>query len=138
MDGTIFCSVPKVRDYECDLQRTVNNVNYQYYMEHACNEFLETAETNSGKLHNQGIDVMVARVKINNKFSLLSGDRFAVKLNIARKTRNWSFSKTSTDWMPTNFTLKAMWNLRTKQISALGRTVRQNLRILSVKSQGLK
>ena len=107
-------------------------------MEHACNEFLETAETNSGKLHNQGIDVMVARVKINNKVSLLSGDRFAVKLNIARETRNWSFSKISTDWLPTNFTLKATWKLRTKQISALGRTVRQNLRILSVKSQGLK
>ena len=30
----------KVRDYECDLQGIVNNVNYQHFYEHTLHEFL--------------------------------------------------------------------------------------------------
>lgn len=75
----------KVRDYECDLQGVVNNANYQHYMEHARHEFLEYAGANFGELHTQGIDAMVARVEIDYKISLISGDRFVVKLNIARE-----------------------------------------------------
>lgn len=75
----------KVRDYECDLQCIVNNANYQHYMEHARHEFLEKAGANFGQLHNKGIDAVVARVEIDYKVSLISGDRFVVKLNIARE-----------------------------------------------------
>ena len=75
----------KVRDYECDLQGVVNNANYQHYLERARHEFLENAGTNFGKLHEQGIDAMVARVEIDYKISLISGDRFVVRLNITRE-----------------------------------------------------
>lgn len=75
----------KVRDYECDLQGVVNNANYQHYLEHARHEFLEQAGANFGVLHEEGIDAMVARVEIDYKVSLISGDRFAVRLNIARE-----------------------------------------------------
>ena len=75
----------KVRDYECDLQGVVNNANYQHYFEHARHEFLESAGANFGELHNQGIDAMVARVEIDYKISLISGDRFIIKINIARE-----------------------------------------------------
>lgn len=75
----------KVRDYECDLQGIVNNANYQHYMEHARHEFLEKTGANFGELHKRGIDAVVARVVIDYKVSLTSGDRFAVRLNIARE-----------------------------------------------------
>lgn len=75
----------KVRDYECDLQCVVNNANYQHYLEHARHEFLEAAGANFGELHKQGVDAMVARVEIDYKTSLTSGDKFVVKLNIVRE-----------------------------------------------------
>lgn len=85
MKNYIYEIEMKVRDYECDLQGIVNNANYQHYLEHARHEFLENTGANFGKLHEQGIDAMVARVEIDYKISLISGDRFAVRLNIARE-----------------------------------------------------
>lgn len=85
MKDYIFGIEMKVRDYECDLQGIVNNANYQHYMEHARHEFLESAGSNFGKLHDRGIDAVVSRVEIDYKTSLISGDRFAVKLNILRE-----------------------------------------------------
>lgn len=85
MKKYIFEIEMKVRDYECDLQRVVNNANYQHYLEHARHEFLESVGANFGDLHDQGIDAMVARVEIDYKVSLTSGDRFAVRLNILRE-----------------------------------------------------
>ena len=63
----------------------MNNANYQHYLEHARHEFLEQTGVNFSQLHKQGIDAMVARVEIDYKVSLTSGDRFAVRLNIARE-----------------------------------------------------
>lgn len=85
MKNYIFELEMKVRDYECDLQGVVNNANYQHYLEHARHEFLENAGANFGELHRQGIDAMVARVEIDYKVSLVSGNRFVVKLNIMRE-----------------------------------------------------
>lgn len=75
----------KVRDYECDLQGIVNNANYQHYMEHARHEFLEILGLNFGRLHEQGIDAMVAKITIEYKLPLVSGDRFAVGINLQRQ-----------------------------------------------------
>lgn len=75
----------KVRDYECDLQGIVNNANYQHYMEHARHEFLESHGENFGRLHNEGIDAMVAKVQIEYKLPLISGDKFVVGINIKRQ-----------------------------------------------------
>lgn len=74
----------KVRDYECDLQGVVNNANYQHYMEHARHEFLENLGDNFGRMHDAGYDAFIARVEIDYKVSLKSGDRFWVGLNIRR------------------------------------------------------
>ena len=84
MPNYIFSVELKVRDYECDLQGVVNNANYQHYMEHARHEFLEAAGSNFGKLHDEGIDAMVAKVEIEYKNALHSGDRIAVKIHISR------------------------------------------------------
>ena len=75
----------KVRDYECDLQCIVNNANYQHYMEHARHEFLESVGANFAKLSQQGINAMVSRIEIDYKLSLTSGDRFVIKLNMAKE-----------------------------------------------------
>ncbi len=84
-DKYIYCLEMKVRDYECDLQGVVNNANYQHYMEHARHEFLESHGENFGRLHNEGIDAMVAKVQIEYKLPLISGDKFMVGINIKRQ-----------------------------------------------------
>ena len=80
----IFTQEMKVRDYECDLQGIVNNANYQHYMEHSRHELLESLGVNFGKLHEDGIDAMVAKITIEYKIPLRSGDRFVVGINIQR------------------------------------------------------
>ena len=75
----------KVRDYECDLQGVVNNANYQHYMEHARHEFLESLGVNFGKLHEDGIDAMVAKITIEYKLPLRSGDKFVIGINLQRQ-----------------------------------------------------
>ena len=85
LDNYIFSHDMKVRDYECDLQGIVNNANYQHYMEHSRHEFLESLGVNFGKLHEDGIDAMVAKITIEYKIPLRSGDRFVVGINIQRQ-----------------------------------------------------
>ena len=84
-ENYIFTHEMKVRDYECDLQGVVNNANYQHYMEHARHEFLETLGVNFGKLHEDGIDAMVAKITIEYKLPLRSGDKFVIGINIQRQ-----------------------------------------------------
>ena len=81
----IFSHEMKVRDYECDLQGVVNNANYQHYMEHARHEFLESLGVNFGKLHDDGIDAMVAKITIEYKLPLRSGDKFVIGINLQRQ-----------------------------------------------------
>lgn len=75
----------KVRDYECDLQGVVNNSNYQHYMEHTRHEFLESLGENFGDMHDKGVDAFVARVDIQFKTSLRSGDHFLSCLNVGKE-----------------------------------------------------
>ena len=85
MENYIYRLEMKVRDYECDLQGVVNNANYQHYMEHARHEFLETLGVNFGKLHEDGIDAMVAKITIEYKLPLRSGDKFVIGINLQRQ-----------------------------------------------------
>ena len=80
-----FTHEMKVRDYECDLQGIVNNANYQHYMEHSRHELLSKLGVNFGKLHEDGIDAMVAKITIEYKTPLRSGDKFVVGINLERK-----------------------------------------------------
>jgi acyl-CoA thioester hydrolase len=84
-ENYIFTHEMKVRDYECDLQGVVNNANYQHYIEHARHEFLETLGVNFGKLHEDGIDAMVAKITIEYKLPLRSGDKFVIGINLQRQ-----------------------------------------------------
>ena len=85
LDKYKFCHEMKVRDYECDLQGIVNNANYQHYMEHSRHELLTKLGVNFGKLHEDGIDAMVAKITIEYKIPLRSGDRFVVGINLERQ-----------------------------------------------------
>ena len=85
IDDYKFTHEMKVRDYECDLQGIVNNANYQHYMEHSRHELLSKLGVNFGKLHEDGIDAMVAKITIEYKIPLRSGDRFVVGINMERK-----------------------------------------------------
>lgn len=84
MKAYIFKITDKVRDYECDLQGVVNNSNYQRYMEHTRHEFLESLGENFGAMHEKGIDAFVAKVEIQFKTSLRSGDHYISCLNISK------------------------------------------------------
>ena len=85
IDDYKFTHEMKVRDYECDLQGIVNNANYQHYMEHSRHELLDSLGVNFGKLHEDGIDAMVAKITIEYKIPLRSGDKFVVGINLERK-----------------------------------------------------
>ena len=85
LDDYKFTHEMKVRDYECDLQGIVNNANYQHFMEHSRHELLDSLGVNFGKFHEDGIDAMVAKIIIEYKIPLRSGDKFVVGINLERK-----------------------------------------------------
>ncbi len=62
-----FTTEIAVRDYECDIQGIVNNANYQHYTEHTRHLFLKSKNLTFAELHNQGIDVVVARMDLRFK-----------------------------------------------------------------------
>ncbi len=84
MEKYIYELKMKVRDYECDLQGIVNNANYQHYIEHTRHEFLESIGVSFAKLHDEGIDPVVARLTMAFKTPLKSGDEFISKLYIKK------------------------------------------------------
>lgn len=83
----------KVRDYECDLQGIVNNANYQHYMEHTRHEFLTSKGASFAQLHEQNIDVVVARIEIQYKSPLRSQDEFVSRLNIRKDRIKYIFDQ---------------------------------------------
>lgn len=76
MDKYVYTLRLKVRDYECDLQGIVNNANYQHYTEHTRHEFLLAHGISFADLHARGIDCVVARIAMQFKVPLRSGDEF--------------------------------------------------------------
>ncbi len=83
----------KVRDYECDLQGIVNNSVYQNYLEHTRHEFLLENNLSFDKLHQQGIDAVVARIEMAFKCSLRSGDVFVSKLYVKKEGVKYVFNQ---------------------------------------------
>jgi acyl-CoA thioester hydrolase len=75
----------KVRDYELDLQGIVNNSNYQQYLEHARHEYLFGKNIDFAKLHQEGIDLVVARIEMDYKTPLQSRDEFYVTVSPKRE-----------------------------------------------------
>ena len=85
MKTYVYQHEDKVRDYECDLQGVVNNANYLHYMEHTRHEFLLSLGENFSDLHDRGMDLFVARIEIQLKHSLQSGDRYRSCLNASKE-----------------------------------------------------
>lgn len=81
----------KVRDYECDLQGIVNNANYQHYLEHTRHEFLISIGASFARLHDEGIDPVVARISMAFKTPLKSGDEFVCKLCMKKEGIKYVF-----------------------------------------------
>ncbi len=77
----------EVRDYECDLQGIVNNAAYQHYLEHTRHKFLKALDLDFAELHKQGVDPVVAKIELEYKLPLKSGDRFLVTLFMEPKGR---------------------------------------------------
>src|SRR5659263_590856 len=80
-----------VRDYECDIQGIVNNANYQHYMEHARHEYIKTLGLNFTELHEQGVDVVVAKLEMAFKTPLKSNDKFLVTVTLKKEGIRWIF-----------------------------------------------
>ena len=91
MANYIFELKMKVRDYECDLQGIVNNANYQHYIEHTRHEFLLAHGISFARLHEEGIDAVVARLNMQFKTPLRSGDEFVSKLYLKKEGLRYIF-----------------------------------------------
>ena len=91
MDKYIYELKLKVRDYECDLQGIVNNANYQHYLEHTRHEFLLEKGLSFARLHEDGIDPVVARLTMSFKTPLRSGDEYVSKLYLKKEGIKYVF-----------------------------------------------
>lgn len=76
-----------VRDYECDMQGVVNNSVYQNYLEHARHEFLRSIGINFKAYTEQRINLVVVRIELDYKYSLTSGDKFVVTVDLKKESR---------------------------------------------------
>ena len=74
----------QVRDYECDMQGHVNNSVYLNYLEHCRHEFIKELGLDFSELVRRGISLVVIRAEVDYKYSLCSGDRFIVGVNLER------------------------------------------------------
>lgn len=81
----------KVRDYECDLQGVVNNSVYQNYLEHTRHEYLLSIGLDFAEMFQRDIVAMVARVDIQYKQPLKSGDEFISKLYVVQEGIKYLF-----------------------------------------------
>ena len=90
-DKYVFELKMKVRDYECDLQGIVNNANYQHYIEHTRHEYLLALGVSFAKLHEEGVDPVVARLNMAFKTPLRSGDEFISKLYVKKEGIKYVF-----------------------------------------------
>jgi acyl-CoA thioester hydrolase len=77
----------RVRDYECDLQKIVNNANYLHYLEHARHLFLKQKGLDFSSLAAGGINLVIVRIEIDYLYPLRSGDQFFVGINLERVSR---------------------------------------------------
>ena len=80
-----------VRDYECDIEGIVNNANYLHYLEHTRHQYLLEKGISFANLHQEGIDLVVARINIAYKIPLTSGDEFLSCIKVQKEGLKYVF-----------------------------------------------
>ena len=88
----IFETRMEVRDYECDIQGIVNNANYLHYTEHTRHLFLLSTGVSFAKLHEQGVDAVVARMSLQYKNPLRCDDIFISRLGLRKDGLRYIFT----------------------------------------------
>ncbi len=89
----IFETEMEVRDYECDIQGIVNNANYLHYIEHTRHLYLTTLGVSFARLHEQGVDAVVARMNLQYKSPLRCDDRFVSRLAVRKEGLRYIFNQ---------------------------------------------
>ena len=74
----------EVRDYECDIEGIVNNANYLHYTEHTRHLFLQHCGLSFARMHEKGVDAVVARMQLEYKSPLRCDDEFISRLWIEK------------------------------------------------------
>ncbi len=75
----------QVRDYEIDAEGIVNNAVYLHYMEHTRHQFCRASGLSFADMRAQGIDPVAAKIEIEYKRPLRSGDEMLSCLTITRR-----------------------------------------------------
>lgn len=89
----VFETEMEVRDYECDIQGIVNNANYLHYTEHTRHLYLQSLGVSFAKLHEQGVDPVVARMNLQYKTPLRSDDVFISRLGVKKEGLRYVFNQ---------------------------------------------
>ena len=93
MSKFVFETRMEVRDYECDIQGIVNNANYLHYAEHTRHLFLLQTGLSFARLHEQGIDAVVALMNLQYKVPLRCDDRFISRLGLRKEGLRYIFDQ---------------------------------------------
>lgn len=91
MSKYIFETKFEVRDYECDIEGIVNNANYLHYMEHTRHLFLREAGLSFAKMHEKGVDAVVARMNLQYKTPLRCDDIMVSRLWLEKQGLRYIF-----------------------------------------------
>jgi len=75
---TTECTL-RVRSYECDSYKHVNNANYLNYLEYARYEFLKDINFDYEKSVRSGYGVYIARIEIDYKRPAFTDDTLVIK-----------------------------------------------------------
>ncbi|MDR1838763.1 MAG: acyl-CoA thioesterase [Treponema sp.] len=75
----------RVRSYECDSYKHVNNANYLNYLEYARYEFLRDINFDYEKAVNSGYGIYIARIEIDYKKPAFTDDTLMIKSRPIKK-----------------------------------------------------
>ncbi len=89
----VFETEMEVRDYECDIQGIVNNANYLHYTEHTRHLYLTSLGVSFARLHEQGVDAVVARMNLQYKTPLRCDDVFISRLGVRKEGLRYIFNQ---------------------------------------------
>ncbi len=89
----VFEARMEVRDYECDIEGIVNNANYLHYIEHTRHLFLKSRGVSFAKMHEMGVDAVVARVTMQYKVPLRCDDAFISRLAVTKQGAKFVFQQ---------------------------------------------